>query len=245
MAPGLKSAGVGEDHVNITWIPGEFDEEEKAPIGDEHYIKYRVKGADAWERADPEEVLISFQLEVKGGGRRGMLKGNFTVKLDGLWPGTTYEVVSVSVVTDEEGSPLEESASEPFYVTTAGEPASSATAAWLIALIIAIIILLILLILICLVVRNRGAKYPVSEKEREQGREPMLGKEEKGFGEYARPELEDEKRSLTGGSLASETDSMAEFGDPEQGNYNEDGSFIGIPPSLSSHPQQMPHSSEC
>lgn len=207
--PGLKTAGVGEDHVNVTWVPGTFDEDDPKPIGDDHYIKYRVKGADAWEREDPEE-------------------GNFTLRIANLDPGTTYEMVSVSVTEDEEGKPLEESTSEPFYITTAGQTPTSATAAWLILLILAIIILLIILCLICLVVRNRGAKYPVSRKEREQGREPMLGKEEKGFGEYARPDVDDEKRSLTGASIGpSETDSMAEYGDGEHGLYNEDGSFIG------------------
>lgn len=72
-------------------------------------------------------------------------------------------------------------------------------------------------------------------------------KEERGFGEYARPlvsfathpirllimhpcfrDVDEEKRSLTAESKPeSETDSMAEYGDGETGRFTEDGSFIG------------------
>ena len=58
---------------------------------------------------------------------------------------------------------------------------------WLIILIIIIVLLILILCVVCAVARNRGAKYPVGEKEKEAGREPMLGVDEKGFGEYARP----------------------------------------------------------
>ena len=44
MPPGLAHAGIGEDHVNITWIPGTFDEDKESPVGTEHYVKYRLKG---------------------------------------------------------------------------------------------------------------------------------------------------------------------------------------------------------
>lgn len=38
---------------------------------------------------------------------------------------------------------------------------------------------------------------------------------------------DDEKRSLTGSKAESETDSMAEYGDTDPGQFTEDGSFIG------------------
>jgi len=77
---------------------------------------------------------------------------------------------------------------------------------WFIAILVIVMMLAFILLLICVVIRNRGAKYPgecfgnvnetwenltrktvsVSEKEKEQGREPML-KDERGFGEYSKP----------------------------------------------------------
>ncbi len=61
-----------------------------------------VPGAKDWLIAEPEQ-------------------GNFTVQLDDLYPGTRYEVVGVSVVTDQDGTELEKAESPPYYYTTAGE----------------------------------------------------------------------------------------------------------------------------
>jgi len=145
-----------------------------------------------------------------------------TVTVDKLYPGTTYEVQAVSVHNGQETpSPIR-------LVRTLGPSPTGASPGWLIALVIAIILMLVVLIIVCLVVRNRGAKYPVQEKERAQGREPMLT-DDKGFGEYGKPPTDEEKVSLTGRSQhGSETDSMLEYTDGEAGKFAEDGSFIGI-----------------
>uniref|UniRef100_A0A914XRJ3 Fibronectin type-III domain-containing protein n=1 Tax=Plectus sambesii TaxID=2011161 RepID=A0A914XRJ3_9BILA len=208
--PQLHESGVGDDHINVTWNPGSYDEQRPQPVGNAHYIKFRPHGGDEWESVHPVD-------------------GNFTVMLPHLAPGTKYEVVAVSVIADEDDpSATLESESPAQVISTTGRAPHDARIWWLIIIILVIIVLLIILCIVCVLARHRGAKYPVSEKERLQGREPMLGKEERGFGEYSKP-ADDEKRSLTGQSKhESETDSMAEYGDTDPGRFTEDGSFIVV-----------------
>ncbi|KFD61036.1 hypothetical protein M514_12098 [Trichuris suis] len=204
--PTLAETGAGSDHINVTWIPGQYDPDNPTPVGDKFYFKYRVKGStDNWETSHPDG-------------------GNFSVTLNNLYPGTVYEVKAVSVVDSEHGGLETES---PVYFLATGGRSSGALAAWLIAVLVAILVLILLLLIIIFVVKCRGAKYPVSAKEKEQGREPML-KDNKGFGEYFPDSVPEDRRSLTGGSKGeSESDSMAEYGDGETGRFTEDGSFIG------------------
>ncbi|KRX49451.1 Neuroglian [Trichinella murrelli] len=204
--PSLAELGVGENQINISWIPGSYDAANPTPVGDKFFFKYRMKGTDQWEEAFPDG-------------------NNFSVTLDDLYPGTVYEVKSVSVVETEQGGL--ETESPVYYMSTLGR-GNGSLAAWLIAVLVAILFLIFILLAIFFVVRCRGAKYPVSAKEKEQGREPML-KDDKGFGEYTYPDsMTDDRRSLAGGSKGeSETDSMAEYGDGETGRFTEDGSFIG------------------
>uniref|UniRef100_A0A915IG73 Fibronectin type-III domain-containing protein n=1 Tax=Romanomermis culicivorax TaxID=13658 RepID=A0A915IG73_ROMCU len=205
LEPSIEKVEVGHDHLNVTWKPGNFTKGSKQPPGEKFYIKYRIQGEDEW-------MIMNDTTNATG----------FTIPVYGLKPATTYEIVSVS---DHMGLPI---ASKSRVFTTAGGPTRTSTSGWLIAILVAAMLLAIILILICLVVRSRGAKYPVSEKEKEQGREPML-KDDRGFGEYSKPEGDEEKKSLAAESLktASETDSMAEYGDGETGRFTEDGSFIG------------------
>ena len=55
---------------------------------------------------------------------------------------------------------------------------------WLLVLLLLICLLICVLCAICVCVRYRGANYAVFEKERDQGREPMLQPDDKRFVEY-------------------------------------------------------------
>lgn len=210
LPPTLHNVEIGDTHINVTWKPGDTVDGVDTPPGREFQFKYRRADGTDWT------IVNGTALGEPGTPRR------FSATLGGLEPGVNYEIRAVSL---HKGVPME---SSPQYHTTSGGKLSSSSTGWLIALVVMCALLLIILCITCLIVRSRGAKYAVYEKEKKQGRDSM-SKNEKAFGEYTRaPELEEEKTSLTANSkLESETDSMAEYGDGENGRFTEDGSFIG------------------
>ncbi|XP_041692911.1 neuronal cell adhesion molecule isoform X14 [Coregonus clupeaformis] len=110
-----------------------------------------------------------------------------------------------------------------------------ATQGWFIGLMCAIALLILILLIICFIKRNKGGKYPVKEKEdahTDPEFQPMK-EDDCTFGEYS--DTEDHK-PLKGSRTPSyrtvhrdnSDDSLVDYGgDGGDGQFNEDGSFIG------------------
>ncbi|XP_062277337.1 neuronal cell adhesion molecule-like isoform X3 [Scomber scombrus] len=118
--------------------------------------------------------------------------------------------------------------------TVASRQVDIATQGWFIGLMCAIALLILILLIICFIQRNKGGKYPVKEKEdahTDPEFQPMKD-DDCTFGEYS--DNEDHK-PLKGSSTPSNgtvkrddsDDSLVEYGEGEDGQFNEDGSFIG------------------
>uniref|UniRef100_A0A3Q3DSP9 Neural cell adhesion molecule L1 n=1 Tax=Hippocampus comes TaxID=109280 RepID=A0A3Q3DSP9_HIPCM len=143
--------------------------------------------------------------------------------LTGLQPGTEYHLVVM-----HGNSTQWESAS---WTLGPGIQVSGgfATQGWLIGLISAIVLLILILIILCLVKRRKGGKYAVKDKEDKEVDSEARPMKDETFGEYSDT---DEKRSesqpsLCGDSKLGSDDSLAEYGDSVDIQFNEDGSFIG------------------
>ncbi|XP_064174838.1 neuronal cell adhesion molecule a isoform X6 [Anguilla rostrata] len=117
---------------------------------------------------------------------------------------------------------------------TASRQVDIATQGWFIGLMCAIALLILVLLIVCFIKRNKGGKYPVKEKEDAHADpeiQPM--KDDEGtFGEYS--DAEDHKplkgsRSPSNGTIKRDgsEDSLVDYGEGGDGQFNEDGSFIG------------------
>ncbi|XP_036013381.1 neuronal cell adhesion molecule isoform X38 [Mus musculus] len=114
-----------------------------------------------------------------------------------------------------------------------------ATQGWFIGLMCAVALLILILLIVCFIRRNKGGKYPVKEKEDAHADpeiQPM--KEDDGtFGEYRsfESDAEDHKPLKKGSRTPSDRtvkkedsdDSLVDYGEGVNGQFNEDGSFIG------------------
>uniref|UniRef100_A0A672I9Y5 Neural cell adhesion molecule L1.1-like n=1 Tax=Salarias fasciatus TaxID=181472 RepID=A0A672I9Y5_SALFA len=108
-------------------------------------------------------------------------------------------------------------------------PGGFAAQGWLIGLISAVVLLVLILLILCLIKRSRGGKYAVKDKEDKEVDSEARPMKDETFGEYSDG---DEKHSgsqpsLCGDSKLGSDDSLAEYGDSVDIQFNEDGSFIG------------------
>ncbi|KAM8915906.1 neurofascin homolog (chicken) a isoform 12-T24 [Spinachia spinachia] len=104
-----------------------------------------------------------------------------------------------------------------------------ATQGWFIGLMCAIALIILILLIVCFIKRSRGGKYPVRDKK-DLPLDLVDQKEQDGSFDYHSDEdnkpLQGSQTSLDGNVKESD-DSLVDYGEGGDGQFNEDGSFIG------------------
>uniref|UniRef100_A0AAR2IRQ1 Neuronal cell adhesion molecule n=1 Tax=Pygocentrus nattereri TaxID=42514 RepID=A0AAR2IRQ1_PYGNA len=203
---GNVSSSVGEDGALITW---EYWGPEK-----HIYVEYIVENSNE-----------DWQKEMVNGSQSHVLKG--------LKEGLAYKVRLVAKGHTDQTVHR----SEELLVTLpamASRQVDIATQGWFIGLMCAIALLILVLLIVCFIKRNKGGKYPVKEKEDAHADpeiQPMKD-DDITFGEYS--DNEDHKplkgsRTPSSGTVKRDEsdDSLVDYGEGGDGQFNEDGSFIG------------------
>ncbi|XP_044041647.1 neuronal cell adhesion molecule a isoform X4 [Siniperca chuatsi] len=181
-----------------------------------------------------KNVYVEYIVEnSKEDWKKELVNGSHWHMIKGLKPGTSYRV---RVVARDPADPTVHSTDEVLVMVPAvpSRQVDIATQGWFIGLMCAIALLILVLLIVCFIKRNKGGKYPVKEKEdAHQDPEIQPMKEDDGtFGEYS--DTEDHKplkgsRTPSNGTVRRDEsdDSLVDYGEGGDGQFNEDGSFIG------------------
>ncbi|XP_060933798.1 neuronal cell adhesion molecule a isoform X6 [Limanda limanda] len=208
--------------AEVHWEPVSFPSVRGKLQGYKVYYQ-RERGLHETEKTtDEEEQVLTFS----GNRSEG--------RLPGLQPYSLY-ILFITVVNSRGEGP--QSPSKTFETPEGAVPSRQvdiATQGWFIGLMCAIALLILVLLIVCFIKRNKGGKYPVKEKEdAHQDPEIQPMKEDDGtFGEYS--DTEDHKplkgsRTPSNGTVRRDEsdDSLVDYGEGGDGQFNEDGSFIG------------------
>ncbi|XP_075130322.1 neuronal cell adhesion molecule isoform X12 [Leptodactylus fuscus] len=204
------------DSLTLTWSPPTH------PNGVlTHYtLKYQSINA-THELSPPVEITI--------------LANETSYILTNLVQNTRYKFYFYAHTAVGPGSQSTQEAITAMDEAMASRQVDIATQGWFIGVMCAVALLILVLLIVCFIRRNKGGKYPVKEKEDAHADpeiQPM--KEDDGtFGEYS--DAEDHKPLKKGSRTPSDRtvkkedsdDSLVDYGEGVNGQFNEDGSFIG------------------
>uniref|UniRef100_A0A8C4GTF8 Neurofascin n=1 Tax=Dicentrarchus labrax TaxID=13489 RepID=A0A8C4GTF8_DICLA len=120
----------------------------------------------------------------------------------------------------------------PHYTTESNfllDQVDISTQGWFIGIMCAVALIVLILLIVCFIKRSRGGKYPVREKK-DISLEPVDDKDQEGSFDYR-----EEERGLQRGQPSMEAmmkrsdsdDSLVDYGEGGEIQFNEDGSFIG------------------
>ncbi|XP_075377603.1 neurofascin isoform X1 [Mycteria americana] len=144
---------------------------------------------------------------------------------------TTAAATVASTTTATERAPAATTKQELAYTKN---HVDIATQGWFIGLMCAIALLVLILLIVCFIKRSRGGKYPVRDNKDEH-LNPEDKNVEDGSFDYRSLESDEDNKplpnsqtSLDGTIKQQESDdSLVDYGEGGEGQFNEDGSFIG------------------
>ncbi|XP_070601591.1 neurofascin isoform X13 [Erythrolamprus reginae] len=207
---GVKGSGTAKNNMVISWMPLNATQ----VYGPN--LRYIVK----WRRRDTRESWNN--RTVKGDASQ------YTVAPTPIY--TPYEI-KVQALNDY-GIAMEPDtvigySGEDSYTKNQGD---IATQGWFIGLMCAIALLVLILLIVCFIKRSRGGKYPV-RANKDVPLDPDDQKVDNGSFDYSDEDnkpLQGSQTSLDGTIKQQESDdSLVDYGEGGEGQFNEDGSFIG------------------
>ncbi|XP_072136706.1 neural cell adhesion molecule L1-like protein isoform X2 [Mobula birostris] len=191
----------------------------------------------AYTRAGPGKLITEEGTTVMEGGKGKWkisdavnVSQNFHI-LGGLEPGTEY-TIRLMAKNWFDNTSIFEDVIETRGKAYAGIHRGISTQGWFIGLMCAVALLTLILLIVCFIKRNKGGKYSVKDKEDARADPEARPMKNETFGEYGDNEdkpLKESQQSLNDGvKPTGSDDSLAEYGDGgSEGEFNEDGSFIG------------------
>ncbi|XP_074529042.1 neurofascin homolog (chicken) a isoform X17 [Halichoeres trimaculatus] len=208
-----------------------------------------------WDKPlEPNGILIGYQLRYQtvNGSRAGRPQletfypnvTEFTIRLPDR--STRYRFYLSALTQVGSGEVFAEES--PHFANEAYiDQVDIATQGWFIGLMCAIALIILILLIVCFIKRSRGGKYPVRDKK-DLPLDPVDQKDQDGSFDYQngssvpdRNENENENENssdednkpLQGsqtsldGNVKESDDSLVDYGEGGDGQFNEDGSFIG------------------
>ncbi|XP_073523120.1 neurofascin isoform X6 [Phyllobates terribilis] len=174
------------------------------------------------------EVMVEY-IDSNNMSRTVPVRGHHptSIQLSDLVPGMTYRVRVYSQEHHLVTSPFVTFETNSAYTKN---QVDIATQGWFIGLMCAVALLVLILLIVCFIKRSRGGKYPVREKK-EVALGPEDQKDDDGSFDYSDEDnkpLQGSQTSIDGTIKQQESDdSLVDYGEGGEGQFNEDGSFIG------------------
>uniref|UniRef100_A0A4W6E895 Neural cell adhesion molecule L1 n=1 Tax=Lates calcarifer TaxID=8187 RepID=A0A4W6E895_LATCA len=190
-----------------------------------------------WDKPlEPNGILIGYRLkyQIVNGSREGREQlatflpnaTDFTLRLPDR--STRYKFY-LSALTQVGAGEVYAEESPHFTNEAYIDQVDIATQGWFIGLMCAIALIILILLIVCFIKRSRGGKYPVRDKK-DLPLDPVDQNNQDGSFDYHSDEdnkpLQGSQTSLDGNVKESD-DSLVDYGEGGDGQFNEDGSFIG------------------